>query len=168
VDGDGLQWLNRPMTQSLNCPGLAFAGEHFADSMDHVALVIGDGEEFEAVTQALAVADDGTNFQSEAVDRQRNLQGDDFAGFEVAGECSADAVLAEFGGASPATAEFAILEHADLHAGIDGEAREAARVGLVTRGFDRFHRRHGREFFAWGGHEIQWSVFSGQCLVVSC
>ena len=41
---------------------LGAAGEVFADAVDGVALAFVQGEEFETVAQALAVADDGANF----------------------------------------------------------------------------------------------------------
>jgi hypothetical protein len=87
---------------------------------------------------------------------QRNVERNDLAGFELAGEGGADAILAEFGGASPAVAEFAVLKHADLETDVDGKAREAANV---ARGW----RLIGLEFFAWSGHKV-----SCQPPVASC
>ena len=37
-------------------------GEHVADAADGIALGFAEGEELEAIAQALAVADDGANF----------------------------------------------------------------------------------------------------------
>ena len=108
--------------------GLRFRGEHLADSANGVTLVVVQGQELEAVVQPLAVTHNGSHLERVRAERQGNFEGHDFAGFEISGEGSADAVLAEFGGASPAIAEFAILKHADLHADVDGEARVAASV----------------------------------------
>src|SRR5712672_664928 len=101
----------------------------------------------------------------------RNLERDDFAGLKFTGKSGADAILAKFGGASPTTLEFSGLEHADLHARVDGEARVAASVSPAGL---------GGEFFAGCWHvESQWSVASVQwkpegllatehCLLSSC
>jgi hypothetical protein len=42
-------------------PISGFVGEHFADAAKGVALGNGEGEEFEAVAQAVSVADDGAH-----------------------------------------------------------------------------------------------------------
>ena len=122
-----------------NGSGSGFGGEDFADAADYFALGVVEGEELEAVAEAVAVTDDGANLQRVGTERQRNIERNDFAGFEFASERSADAVLSEFGGASPTILEFSGLKHADLHAGVDGEARVAAAVGSG--------RFIGREFF---------------------
>ena len=98
-------------------------------------------------------------FKRIGTEGQRNFEGNDFAAFEFAGEGGADAVLAEFGGASPAGAEFAVLKHADLHAGVEGKARKTASMGSGRRG-----RLGGCEFFARSCHKVsgQWSVVSGK------
>jgi len=132
----------------------AFGGEHFADAADHIALGLAEGEEFEAVAEALAVTNDGADFQGIGTERQGNFEGNDFSGFEFAGKGGADAILAKFGGASPAVAEFAILKHADLHAGVEGKARVTAGVRAGGRG-----RFSGSEFLAGGCHK---SVASDQ------
>jgi hypothetical protein len=98
--------------------GSAFVGQHVADAGDHIALVGCEGEEFEAVAEAVAITDDCPHFQRIWTERKRNLEGDDFAGFEFAGERGSDAVLADFGGVSPAILKFSVLEHADMQAGI--------------------------------------------------
>ena len=41
---------------------LGFGGEELADALDGVALAVVEGEELESVAQALAVADDGADF----------------------------------------------------------------------------------------------------------
>src|SRR4029077_7421541 len=56
------------------------------------------------------------------------------AGFEAAGESGADAVLAHFSGASPASAEFSGLKHFNLQAHVDGEAGKAASEGDLAGG----------------------------------
>ena len=106
---------------------LGLGGEVVADAADGVALLIVQGEEFESVAEALAVADDGADFDGIRSEGQRNFESDDFAGFEAAGESGADAVLAHFGGASPTGAEFSGLKHFDLQADVNDETREAAR-----------------------------------------
>jgi hypothetical protein len=126
---------------------LAFCGEHLADAEDDFALGVAEGQEFEAVAQALAVADDGANFQRVGAEGQRHFERDDFAGFELTGESCADAILAKFGGASPAAAEFAVLKHADLQAEVDGKAGKTASMGR-PRGCGLI----GREFFTGSGH----------------
>ena len=126
---------------------LASGGEDFADAADDVTLIVIEGEELKTVAQTLAITDDGAHFQGIGAERQRNFERNDFSGFEVAGEGGADAILTEFGGASPAGAEFAVLKHADLEAGIDGEARKTASVGPGGR-----CRLGGREFFAGSCH----------------
>ncbi len=51
---------NRQITQSQNRSiFLDFGGQHFADAAHHIALGFAERKEFEAVAQALAVADDG-------------------------------------------------------------------------------------------------------------
>ena len=137
--------------------GSTFVGKHVADAGDHIALVYGEGEEFEAVAEAVAVTHDRPHFQRIWTERERNFEGDDFAGFEFAGKRSSNAVLANFGGVSPAIFKFSVLEHADMHAGVEGEARIAADVGRCRLG-----RQSGREFFARCCHKSQWSVASGQ------
>jgi hypothetical protein len=121
--------------------GTGSGGEHFADTADGLALGVAEGEEFEAVTEALAVAHDSANFYGIGTERQRDIERNDFAGFELAGESGADAILTEFGGASPAGAELAALEHADLQTDIDGKARIPANVGRRGRGDDAFFAR---------------------------
>src|SRR5579863_6163051 len=78
--------------------------------------------------QTLTVTHNGPHFERVRAEWQGDFEGYDFAGFEIAGKGSADAVLAEFRGASPATAEFASLKHFDLHAQIDIEPGIAAGV----------------------------------------
>ena len=82
-----------------------------------------------SVAEALAVADDGADFDGIGREGQGNFESDDLAGFEASGERGADAVLAHFGGASPAGAEFSGLKHFDLQAHVDGEAGKAAGKG---------------------------------------
>jgi hypothetical protein len=108
---------------------LGFTGEVFADAEDGVALASVEGEEFETVAQALAVADDGADFDGIGRQGQGNFEGDDFAGFKAAGEGGPDAILAHFGRASPAGAEFSCLKHFDLQADVDDEAWEAPSKG---------------------------------------
>jgi hypothetical protein len=60
----------------LNCaiaklPISGFGGEHIADAADGIALCFAESEELEAVAQALAVADDGANFQRVGTKGQR-------------------------------------------------------------------------------------------------
>jgi hypothetical protein len=98
--------------------GSGFVGQHVADAGDHIALVDGEGEEFEAVAEAVAVTHDRPYFQGIWTEGKRNLEGDDLSGFEFAGEGSSNAVLADFGGVSPAILKFSVLEHADMQAGI--------------------------------------------------
>jgi hypothetical protein len=114
---------------------LGFGGEVLADALDSIALAVVEGEEFETVAQALAVTDDGADFDGIGRKGQRDFDGNDLAGFEVAGEGGADAVLAHFGGASPAGAELSGLKHLDLQADVDDEAGKAAGEGdLAGRG----------------------------------
>lgn len=122
---------------------LGFVGKHVADAGDHIALVGSEGEKFEAVAKAVAITHDRPHFQRIRTERKRNLEGDDFAGFEFAGKCSSNAILADFGGVSPAILEFSVLEHADMQAGVEGKAWKAADVGRCRLG-----RLGGREFFA--------------------
>ena len=106
---------------------LGFGGEVVADAADGVALLVVEGEEFESVTEALAIADDGAHFDGIGREGQRNFEGDDLAGFEAAGEGGADAVLTHFGGTPPTVAEFPSLEHFDLQADVDDKTGKAAR-----------------------------------------
>ncbi len=92
------------------------------------------------------------DFQGIGTERQGNFKGDDFSAFEIAGKCGADAILAEFGGASPTIAEFAALKHAHLEANIDGKAWIAA-LACRFRG-----RSGGVEFFAGVCHIRRWSL----------
>ena len=48
---------------------LAFGGQVLADALDGVALTIVEGEEFKSVAQALAVANDGADF--DGIGRER-------------------------------------------------------------------------------------------------
>jgi len=48
--------------QSCSTMFLGFGGEVLADALDGVALAVVEGEEFESVAEALAVADDGADF----------------------------------------------------------------------------------------------------------
>ena len=124
--------------------GSGFGGEQFTDAADHAALGLVEREELKTVAQTLAVTHNGSHSQGVGTEGQRNIEGDDFAGFQVASESGADAVLPKFSGASPTTAEFAGLKHADLHAGIDGKTRETSNISR--------RRLVGREFFARGCH----------------
>jgi hypothetical protein len=90
--------------------------------------VIVQGQELEAIAEALAVADNRTNLDGLGCKGERDIESHDFAGFETAGEGGADAVLTHLGGASPTAAEFSGLKHFDLQADIDGEAWKAASV----------------------------------------
>src|SRR5690348_1181992 len=110
-----------------NTRRLCFGGEVVADAADGVALVVVEGEEFESVTQALAIAHDGTHFDGIGREGQGNFQSHNLARLEAAGESGADAVLAHFGGASPAGAEFSRLKHFDLQADVDDKTGKAAR-----------------------------------------
>ena len=118
--------------------GLAFAGEILADALDSVALAIVEGQEFESVAEALAVAHDGADFDGIGGEGQGNLESDDLARLEAPRERGADSVLAHFGGSSPASAEFSGLEHLDLQAHVDGVARKtAAKCDPGGRGIAR-------------------------------
>jgi hypothetical protein len=105
-----------------------FGGEVFADPADGVALVIVQRQKLEAVAQALAVADNGTNLDRIGRQGQRDIESDDFARLEAARKGGTDAVLTHFSGPSPAAAEFSDLKHFDLQADIDCKARKAAGV----------------------------------------
>jgi len=72
---------------------LGFGGEIFADAADGISLSFVEGEKFESVAQALAIADDGADFDGIRSKRQRDFESDDFAGFEAAGKSGANAVL---------------------------------------------------------------------------
>lgn len=113
---------------------LCLGGEVLADAEDGVALSVVEGEEFESVAEALAVADDGADLDGIGREGQRNFESDDLAGFEAAGESSTDAVLAHFCGASPARAELSGLKHFDLQSYVDDEAGEAASKGNLASG----------------------------------
>src|SRR5579872_4878285 len=102
-----------------------FGGQILADALDGVALGVVQGEKFEAVAKALAIADDGANLDGIWRQWQRDFKRDDLSGFEAAGESGADAVLSHFSGAAPTGAELAILKHFDLQANVDGEAGKA-------------------------------------------
>ena len=65
---------------------VGFAGEHFADAADRLALGIGEGEEFETVAQAIAIAHDGADLQRVRAERQGNFEGDDFPFLQFSGE----------------------------------------------------------------------------------
>lgn len=93
---------------------LGLIGEHLADTANGVALGDGEGEEFEAVAQAIRVADDGTQFQWIGAQGKRNFEGDDFSALELPGERSTDAILADLCGASPTVGEYSVLKHADI------------------------------------------------------
>jgi hypothetical protein len=108
-----------PLTSGL-------VGEHFADTLEDVALLGVEREELESVAQALTEADDGADFKRVRTERKRDFEGNDFTAFQFAGEGCADAILTEFSGASPAIAKFSALKHAHLHPDIDSEAWEAA------------------------------------------
>src|ERR1035437_5680186 len=124
---------------------LCLGGEVLADALDGVALAVVEGEEFESVAEALAVADDGADFDGIGRKGQGNFQSDDLAGFEASRECGADAVLAHFGGSSPTGAELSGLKHLDLQAHVNGEARKAAGIGgLGGRGIARGKRARNR------------------------
>jgi len=112
---------------------LGLGREVLADAHDGVALAVVEGEEFESVAEALAVANDGADFDGIGRKGQGNFQSDDLAGFEAAGKGGADAVLAHFGGASPASAELSGLKHFDLQAYVDDEAGKAASEGDLAR-----------------------------------
>ena len=73
----------RPPTQPYKL--LGFGGQVLADALDGVALAVVEGEEFESVAQALAVADDGADFDGIGREGQRNFESDDLSGFETAG-----------------------------------------------------------------------------------
>jgi len=93
---------------------LTFGGEVLADTLNGIALAVVEGEEFESVSESLAVADNGADFDGIGRQGQRNVQRHNFTGIEAAGEGGANAILAHFGGASPAGAELSGLEHFDL------------------------------------------------------
>ena len=110
---------------SAKSRGLGFGGEIFADAANSVALAIVQSEEFEAVAQALAVANDGSYFDRIRSERERDIESYDFPGLEAAGQSGADTVLTHFGRTSPAIAEFSCLEHFDLQPDIDRETGKA-------------------------------------------
>jgi hypothetical protein len=124
--------------------GSGSSGEHLTDAADGFALGFAERKELETVTQTLAVTHDGANSQRIGTEGQRDIKRNNFAGFELAGESRAYAVLSEFGGASPAGTEFAALKHADLETGVDGKAGITANVGGRGRG--------GSAFLAWSCH----------------
>src|SRR6476620_7610394 len=130
----GRGWKSEVWTLDLRPWTLGFSRQVFADTLDGVALVIVQGEEFESIAESLAVANDGADFDGVRSERQRDFKRDDFSRLEAAGEGCADSILAHFSGASPAGAEFSGLEHLHLQADVDDEAGKAAReLRLASR-----------------------------------
>jgi hypothetical protein len=115
------------------------------DAANGFTLGFAERKELETITQTLAVTHDSANSQRIGTEGQRDIKRNNFATFELAGERRADAILSEFGGASPASAEFAALKHADLETGVDGKAGITANVGGRGRG-------GGSAFLAWSCH----------------
>src|SRR5579884_76165 len=101
---------------------LGLGGQVLADALDGVALSVIQGQKFEAVAQTLSVADNGADFDGIRCKGKRDFESDDLAGFQAASEGCPYAILAHFGGASPARTKFAGLEHFDLQTNIDDEA----------------------------------------------
>ena len=64
---------------------LGFGGEVVADAVDGVALGVVQGEEFESVAQALAVAHNSPHFDGIRRQGQGDFQRDDLSGFKAAG-----------------------------------------------------------------------------------
>src|SRR5580658_8046953 len=86
----------------VNC-GSGLGGEHFADAADHFSLGVVEREELKTVAETLAAAHNRPHLQGIGTERQRNLEGNDFAGLELASKSGADAVRTKFSGASPTT-----------------------------------------------------------------
>ena len=129
----------------------SLASEHFADAADHLALDVVESEEFETVAQALAVADDGADFQGIGTEGKRDFEGDDFSGFEFAGESGGgdhDAGIGRGG----ATGFAAVCEFAT---GDEGERQRGGASGEC--GDD-----HGSEEFR-GDAECSGSGECGRC-----
>lgn len=74
-----------------------FRREVIADPADGIALVIIQGQKLEAIAEALAVTDNGTNLDGIGRQGERDIESDDFAGFEAAGEGGPNAVLTHLG-----------------------------------------------------------------------
>ena len=68
---------------SAKSRGLGFGGEIFADAANSVPLAIVQSEEFEAVAQALAVANDGSYFDRIRSEWERDIESYDFPGFKL-------------------------------------------------------------------------------------
>ncbi|SPE28494.1 hypothetical protein SBA2_40056 [Acidobacteriia bacterium SbA2] len=137
-----------------------------ADALDGVALAVVEGEEFESVAQALAVADNGADLDGIGREGQRNFESDDLAGFETAGEGGTDAVLTHFGGTSPAGAEFSSLKHLDLQADIDDEAGKAAGEGNFAGRCVGRYTRAATGVGGTGGSGLSFLVFAHTNLLI--
>lgn len=116
------------------CGASRSGSEVLTDALNGVALGIAEGKEFESIAEPLAVAHDGADLDGIGSKGQRDFESDDLAGFEFAGESGTNAILTDFGGASPTSAKLAVLKHPDLEAGVESEAGKTASEGNLAGG----------------------------------
>jgi len=72
--------------------GLSAGPQDFADSAKSVALLFIHGQEFKAMTQAIAIADQSANLGRMCHHGQRQFQRNDLSDFQLASECRPHAV----------------------------------------------------------------------------
>lgn len=100
----------------------------FANPADGIALAFVQREEFESVTESLAISNDRPDFNRIRRQGQWNVERNDFPRLKTSRQSSPDSILAHFGGTSPARAELARLKHLYLETNINRETGEAAGV----------------------------------------
>jgi hypothetical protein len=109
-------------------------GQHYADLVHNLLLIVGHDQKFESATQALVIAHHRAQLHDVRGERNRKLHRNDLAGLQLTAEGCTDAVLAEFVGSAPACGRQAFAKHRHLDAHVKTITGEAPASPLSVGG----------------------------------
>src|ERR1700688_3138878 len=107
--------------------------QHYTDLVQHQLLLAGHNQKFESAAQAFAITHHSSQLHDVRWERDGKLQGNNFAGSQLAAEGSPDAVLAEGTGSAPACGREAFAKYGHLNAHIKAMTGETPLVSFGCR-----------------------------------
>jgi hypothetical protein len=112
----------------LESLALSTGSQDFADSAKSVALLFVHGQEFKAMAQAIAIADQSANLGRMCHHGQRQLQRNDLSDFQLASERRPHAVESQLAGPAPEGKTAAFTQNVYVNADIQRESHVSALV----------------------------------------
>jgi hypothetical protein len=107
--------------------------QHYTDLVQHQLLLAGHNQKFESAAQAFAITHHSSQLHDVRRERDGKLQGNNFAGSQLAAEGSPDAVLAEGTGSAPAGGREAFAKYGHLNARVETIAGETSLASFGCR-----------------------------------